>query len=175
MTAQAATIERMRRNLAARGATASPSGPAAEDLLRRGEISPEVAADLGRIEAVLEAMFLAMGADGSVAREELDLIWDAARALGSEEISGDAVKALLRSLGSRLREEGWDARLRAVTERLGSDRDLAEGAFALAAVVAMADDEISAGENGLVEKLAAGLGIDDARFCEILDDLKRDA
>ncbi len=150
---------------------AAPS-PACEALIAAGRLTAEEGAVLEPVEPVLEAMFLMMGADGSAAREELDMIWDAARHLTGDRVPGEAVKRLVSHYVDQLKRDGWTTRLRAVAAGLAEDRVRAEAAFALAAAVAMADRVVSLEENVLVDQLSELLAIDDARCCEILEQVK---
>lgn len=171
MKVQAKTIERIKGELGEGGGEATPS-PACEELIAAGKLTAEEAAALEPVEAIVETMFLMMGADGAAAREELDLIWDAAKGLAGPSVSGEAVKRLVSYYVDQLKRDGWTTRLRAVGAGLSEDRVKAEAAFALAAAVAMADQVVSLEENVLVDQLAEVLAIDDARCCEILDQVK---
>jgi tellurite resistance protein len=69
---------------------------------------------------------------------------------------------------------GRDERLKQIAHAIGEDAHRAEGAFALAAAVALADDEVAVEENALVHQLGQWLGITTERAGEILDQLEDD-
>jgi tellurite resistance protein len=64
--------------------------------------------------------------------------------------------------------------LHEVAEELAEDPIEAEGAFALAAALALADDDVSDEENAFINQLAEWFGISSERATEILDQLAED-
>jgi hypothetical protein len=81
---------------------------------------------------------------------------------------------MLDAAGKRVAEEGREARLQAVVESLHEDAARAEVAFVLAAAIAFADNAIADEENETLNSLAEGLGIDEGRANELLDDVEKD-
>ena len=80
---------------------------------------------------------------------------------------------MLENYERRLREEGRDERLRQIAETIAEEPAEAEGAFALAAAVALADDEVADEENALINQLAEWFGIAPERSAEILTSWKK--
>jgi hypothetical protein len=74
----------------------------------------------------------------------------------------------------RVESEGRDARMKEVVASLHEDKARAEVAFVLAAAIAFADNAIADEENDTLNSLAEGLGIDEARANELLDDVEKD-
>jgi len=81
---------------------------------------------------------------------------------------------MLETYAQRLAESGRDARLHEIAEELADNTSEAEGAFALAAAVALADDDVSDEENAFINQLAEWFGIAEERASEILDQLEYD-
>jgi hypothetical protein len=61
-----------------------------------------------------------------------------------------------------------------VVEALQADKARGEVAFVLAAAIAFADNAIADEENETLNTLAEGLGIDEGRANELLDDVEKD-
>ena len=59
-------------------------------------------------------------------------------------------------------------------DQIAEDPNEAEGAFALAAAIALADDDVSDEENAFINQLAEWFGISGERAAEILDQLEED-
>ena len=81
---------------------------------------------------------------------------------------------MLENYEVRLKGQGKDARLQEIASEIAEDPHEAEGAFALAAAVALADDEVADEENDLINQLADWFGIPPERTGEILDQLEED-
>jgi len=64
--------------------------------------------------------------------------------------------------------------LQEIAEEIADDPNEAEGAFLLAAAVALADDDVRDEENAFINQLAEWFGIADERAAEILDQLEDD-
>lgn len=82
---------------------------------------------------------------------------------------------MIENYQKRLAEQGRDARLQEIAEEIAEEPSEAEGAFALAAAVALADEEIADEENALINQLAEWFGISEERAGQILDQLEDDA
>lgn len=144
-------------------------------------VSPEVAESMqatAEYGPLCEAMFLMMSADGAVDAEERDVLRGALR-----NLSGDALRtaqidamldAMLDAASKRASEEGRARRMQDVIDELHEDRARAEVAFVLAAAIAFADNAIADQENDVLNALADGLGIDEARANELLDSVEQD-
>lgn len=176
MKLQTVTIERLRDALLQSGRRPSMViSSAYETLTREGLLSPEEAHALSRVDALAETMFLMMSADGRVDPVERDAVRGAIRGLTGNLLRSGTINVMLENYAKRLAEQGRDARLQEIAAEIAESTSDAEGAFALAAAVALADDEVSAEENAFINQLAEWFGIDDERAAEILDQLEDDA
>lgn len=176
MKLKTATIERLRDELILTGRRPSVVlSSAYETLTREGLLGPEEANALSRVDPLAETMFLMMSADGVVAPAERDAVRGAIRGLTDGVLRTGTMNVMLESYGERLREQGRDARLREIASELGEEPTEAEGAFALAAAVALADDEVAEEENALINQLADWFGIVPERATELLDRLEEDS
>jgi tellurite resistance protein len=81
---------------------------------------------------------------------------------------------MLENYAKRLAEQGRDARLQEIASEIAEETSEAEGAFALSAAIALADDEITDEENEFINQLAEWFGIVPERAAEILDQLEED-
>jgi tellurite resistance protein len=145
-----------------------------ETLTREGLLGPEEVAAISRVEPLAETMFLMMAADGTLAETERDAVRGALRGLTNDLLRTGTINVLLETYQKRLVESGRDARLREIALEIGEEPSEAEGAFALAAAVAFADDEVSEEENTFINQLAEWFGISESRAGEILDQLEED-
>ncbi|MEB2311160.1 MAG: TerB family tellurite resistance protein [Sorangiineae bacterium] len=114
-----------------------------------------------------EVMVLIMVADGEIHDAEREVLRGALRQLEPRVRTSHLVEMLARAESARARE-GVEARLRAVAAALEDDPVRGEVAYVLGAAVAWADDDVSLGENALLEELAEALGIGEARSEELL-------
>ena len=145
-----------------------------ETLTREGLLSTEEIAALNRVDALAETMFLMMAADGKLAPAEHDAVRGAIRGLTDNALRTGTINVMLENYQGRLDAEGRDERLRQIAETVGEEPTEAEGAFALAAAVALADDAIAEEENALINQLAEWFGIGQERSRAILDQLEED-
>jgi len=145
-----------------------------EALARAGMLTPEESGALDRVDPLAETMFLMMAADGTVSEVERDAVRGAIRGLTDNLLRSGTIDVMLEGYAKRLAEQGRDARLHEIAEQLSEEPSEAEGAFALAAAIALADDEIDDAENELVNQLAEWFGIAPSRAEEILDQLDED-
>src|SRR5262245_46793598 len=175
MKIETATIRRLRDALLQSGRRPSTvMSSAYEVLTRQGLLSPEESAALSRVEPLAETMFLMMAADGKVAEPERDAVRGAIRGLTDNLLRSGTIKVMLEIYEGRLKEQGREARLREIAESLADEPHEAEGAFALAAAVALADDDVADEENSLINQLAEWFQISEERANEILDQLEED-
>ncbi len=121
-----------------------------------------------------EAMYLMMSADGKIEGPEREVLKGALRNLSGDGIRSVEIDALLDAAGKNVADEGREARMQEVVKALQSDPARAEVAFVLAAAIAFADNAIADEENELLNQFAEGLGIDEARANELLDDVESD-
>jgi tellurite resistance protein len=175
MKIETATIKRLRDALLASGRRPTlVLSPAYETLTREGLLSQEETLALTRIDPLAETMFLMMSADGKIADAEKDVIRGAVRGLSDNLLRSGTINVMLENYAKRLSTEGREQRLRQIAEEIAEEPSEAEGAFALAAAVALADDEIADEENTLINQLAEWFAISAERADEILDQLEED-
>ena len=175
MKLQTATIERLRDALLQSGRRPTMvSSSAYETLTREGLLTPEEVGSINRVGPLAETMFLMMAADGTLAETEKDAIRGAIRGLTDNLLRSGTINVMLETYEQRLLASGRDARLHELADELAEDPIEAEGAFALAAAVALADDEVSDEENAFINQLAEWFGISPERSAEILDQLEDD-
>jgi uncharacterized tellurite resistance protein B-like protein len=164
------TVARLRDQLRGRGRTPSEP-PAPPDAAGEAQALEWASAEYGPI---CEAMFLMMSADGSVSREERDVLAGALRNLSGDAVRSTHVDALIEAASRRVAESGRDASLQRVVAQLRGDAARAEVAFVLAAAIAFADSAIADEENEALNRLAEALGIDDARAERLLVSVEAD-
>ena len=121
-----------------------------------------------------EAMYLMMSADGRIGNEEREVLKGALRNLSGDTIRTAHMEAMLDAAGKHVADEGRTARMREVVSRLHDDRARAEVAFVLAAAIAFADNAIADEENETLNDFAEGLGIEEARANQLLDEVEAD-
>ena len=102
---------------------------------------------------------------------ERDALRGGIRTLVGDALANGTIDFMLRSYAQSLAREGREARLRAVAEALRSNPEDAEGAFALAAAIAVADDHVAPSEDDLIRRFAEWLELDERRASAILNDL----
>ncbi|MDB4944963.1 MAG: hypothetical protein JWP97_4497 [Labilithrix sp.] len=167
------TIVRLRDQLKARGQRPSLVGAAAGD----ADLSADAALELAMLAEygpLCESMYLMMSADGTVGDAERDVLKGALRNLAGDAIRSSHIDTMLAVAEKRVTEEGRESRFQAVVGALHGDKARAEVAFVLAAAIAFADNAIADEENETLNDLAEGLGIDEGRANELLDDVEKD-
>jgi tellurite resistance protein len=88
--------------------------------------------------------------------------------LSGDQLPGAELDILLEQFEAGYLAEGIEARLESVTNWLAADRDDAEAAFTLAAVMAVADRRVDASEHRILEDLRELLGISPERAEELV-------
>lgn len=175
MNIRTATIRRLRDALLQSGRRAEAvESPAYETLTRAGLLSDDEQGALTRVNPMAETMFLMMSADGKVTETERDAVRGAIRGLTGGILHDGTIQVMLEAYEEALARDGRKARLQAIGGSLAGQASDAEGAFALAAAVALADDDVSEEEESLVEQLAKWFGISATRAEQILDQLEED-
>jgi uncharacterized tellurite resistance protein B-like protein len=175
MKIQTVTIARLRDALLQSGRRPSMvTSSAYETLTREGLLTPEEASSIDRIAPLAETMFLMMAADGTLAESERDAIRGAIRGLTDNLLRTGTINVMLEGYEQRLAASGRDARLHEIAETIADNPNEAEGAFVLAAAVALADEEVTSEENAFINQLADWFGIGGARAAELLDQLEDD-
>ena len=127
-----------------------------------------------RFEALFEAMFLMIAADGNIAEEEREVLRGAVRGLTDNAVRSTHIEKLMEECKARA-TEGRDARLKAIAPALQEDPALVEAAFSLAAAIAFAHSDITDEENELINDLAEVLGIEGERAEELLNLLENES
>ncbi len=175
MKIETTTIRRLSEALLQSGRRPSMVvSPAYETLTRQGLLSPEEMAALNRVGPLAETMFLMMSIDGKIEDAERDAVRGAIRGLSDNLLRSGTINVMLEDYDKRLKEQGRDERLREIADEIAEEPSEAEGAFALAAAVALADDEVAEEENAFINQLAEWFGITSERADEILDQLEED-
>jgi tellurite resistance protein len=175
MKIETATIRRLRDALLESGRRESTvMSPAYETLARAGLLSEEERAALSRVDPMAETLFLIMAADGKVTASERDALRGAIRGLAGDLLHEGTMQVMLEQYERSLAREGREARLHTLGAVLSGVPAAAEGAFALAAAVALADDEVAAEERALVEQIREWFGITPERASVILHQLDDD-
>jgi tellurite resistance protein len=175
MKIQTTTIVRLRDALLQSGRRPSVvMSSAYETLTRAGLLSPEETAALTRVDPLAETMFLMMSVDGQISEVERDAVRGAVRGLTDNLLRSGTINVMLENYQKRLEAEGRDERLREIADEIADEPSEAEGAFALAAAIALADDVVADEENAFINQLAEWFGISEARSSEILDQLQFD-
>lgn len=175
MKIQTTTIARLRDALLQSGRRPSMvMSSAYETLTRSGLLSPEETAALTRVDPLAETMFLMMAVDGTISEAERDAVRGAIRGLTDNLLRTGTINVMIENYQKRLEAEGRDERLREIADAIADEPTEAEGAFALAAAIALADDVVAEEENEFINQLAEWFGISEARASEILDQLQGD-
>ncbi len=179
MKIETATIRRLRDALLESGRRASAvMSPAYETLARAGLLTEDEQSALTRVDPMAETLFLMMAADGKVTASERDALRGAIRGLAGDVLHEGTIQVMLEQYERSLAKEGREARLKSLGATLSGVPASAEGAFALAAAVALADDEVADEERALVDQIRNWFGISSDRASVILhqlDDDKSDA
>lgn len=175
MKIETATIRRLRDALLESGRRASTiMSPAYETLARAGLLTEEEKTALDRVDPMAETLFLMIAADGKVTESERDALRGAIRGLAGDALHEGTIRVMLEQYERSLQKEGREARLRSLGTILSGIPAAAEGAFALAAAVALADDEVADEERALVDQIREWFGITSERASIILHQLDHD-
>ncbi|HTM46008.1 MAG TPA: TerB family tellurite resistance protein [Polyangiaceae bacterium] len=140
-------------------------------LMQQGLLGDAEKAALTRVDPVAETMFLMMAADGDLKADERVAIRGAIRGLTAELLADGIIDVMLENYRALLTNEGREQRLQQIAGALAYDVQSAEGAFALAAAVALADRHVDPAELELISRLAEWFGISAARATSILDQI----
>jgi tellurite resistance protein len=121
-----------------------------------------------------EAMYLMMSADGEVGQDEREVLKGALRNLSGDGIRTAHMDAMLETAAKNVADQGREERMKELVGQLKEDRARAEVAFVLAAAIAFADNAIADEENETLNDFAEGLGIDESRANQLLDEVEAD-
>lgn len=123
-----------------------------------------------RMEALIEAMYIAANADEDFGPKEREQFVSNVVGICNGAIKPEEVKGVLLKLKGKAKE-GREARLKSIAGRLPTKADK-EHAFALACNMALADGIVLDEEKEFTAELAKALGIDDGRADSILDEIR---
>lgn len=175
MKIQTATITRLRDTLLQSGRREAVVVTSAyETLAREGLLDDDETSAVEQVSPLAETMFLMMAADGSLAEQERDALRGAVIGLSSDKIHPGTINVMLESFQVLLDKEGRDERLKKIAVQIKDDPNQSEGAFALAAAIALADDNVEEGETAVMKQLAEWFEISEERQHAILQDLDHD-
>ena len=120
--------------------------------------------DLGQkhdeIDAILEAAYMAIAADGVVTRTETEAFIRVMIQLFGPGVTGDHVAEVIETYEDALDRVGFRQRMRALAARLGR-RELREAAYQLAYAMVMCDLDTNVHEFEFAQVLQEELGLDE--------------
>ncbi|MCS6902431.1 MAG: tellurite resistance TerB family protein [Myxococcales bacterium] len=123
------------------------------------------------LDALLEAMFLLALADGELDEEEVRQMAGACKRLLGPLVEAD-LEGLFLYWSAAIAEEGWERRMRRISAEVAGTA-LAEPAFRLAVLVALADGRIAPDEAEGIDLMAQALGIRPDSAAHIVQDVVR--
>jgi len=168
------TIERLRDALLTSGRRQSDVISSAHaTLARQGLLTDQEKDAIRRVDAVAEVMFLVMAADEQITDTEYAAVRGAIRGLTGDVLSDGVIDVLVEDYALRLRDNGRETRLKQVASSMTDEAEI-ESAFAMAAAVALADDDVAESESAVLDDLAQWFGIGPARVRVLLDQLADD-
>lgn len=124
------------------------------------------------LDALLEAMFLLAIADGDLDEEEVRHLARACKRLLGPLVEAD-LEGLFLHWSAAIADEGWERRMRSISSAVAGTA-LAEPAFRLAVLVALADGRMDPGEADGIDLMAQALGIRPDAAANIVQDVVRD-
>jgi tellurite resistance protein len=127
-----------------------------------------------KLQALIEAMFLAATADGEFAPEESLQFSATIEALTDKQIDRASIQKRVAELSALLKKEGRPARLSAVAQRLPAGMGR-ETALILAAAITASDGQVVERENDLLADLAEALEVPQTRATELIAKVHRTA
>lgn len=168
------TIERLRDALLASGKRrGAVTSSAYRTLAREGLLTDAENEALERIGPAAEAMFLVIAADEQVTDTELAALRGAIRGLTGDVLSDDIVQVLMEKFARRLLDQGRKARLTEIAKATLESGE-ASNTFALAAAVALADNQVTSTESEVIVELQSYFELSDEQVAGILGELKSD-
>jgi tellurite resistance protein len=159
------TLLRLRDELRRSGERRSIPPPAPRDL------PPDVLAIVQRVAPMCELLYLVMVADDHSDQRELEVLRGAIHVLTEDALRTPVIDGMLERFEAAANQFGREGRLAQVSALLSADRQDAEAAFTLAAVMAIADESPDDQERAWLEELRQLLGIKLARATELLGEL----
>jgi tellurite resistance protein len=125
-----------------------------------------------KLEALVEAMFLAASADGEFSTVERAHFLKSAESLTDGRLATARIATLVAEAGQALAREGRKARLASVTSRL-PDAGSRRVALSLAIQVTAADGIVRTSERELIFEAAEALEIDRDEAADLVKELAR--
>jgi tellurite resistance protein len=110
-------------------------------------------------EAIVEGAYLVASADGVIDASERATFEKVVAAACGGIVTEEQVTALVADLGDELKEDGLDARVKAVADR-APKRPQGEEVLRIAALLAQASEDVSAVERDVLVKLATACNLD---------------
>jgi tellurite resistance protein len=159
-------LDGLRRTLIERGEAPRRARPFGSLVPKLGSLALQALVE--RVAPFCEVLYLMMVADGTCDLAERDVLRGVATMLSGDQLPGAELDILLEQFEAGYLAEGIEARLESVTNWLAADRDDAEAAFTLAAVMAVADRRVDASEHRILEDLRELLGISPERAEELV-------
>ena len=131
----------------------------------------ELSAVMRRAEPFAETMYLVMMADGDAGDDERRALTGAFHVLTQGAANEEIVAGLLSEFEQRERQQGVQGRLQQLGAHLSANAEDRETAFALGAVVALADHTVDVRESAVIQSLAEFYGVSSRRVGALLNDL----
>jgi len=133
---------------------------------QRRELQAELA---GRaLAGLVDAGVIAACADGEIAAEELDVVADVIQGFAQGEASNRDIRELMAASAEAITEQGYEARLDALSENLFNDELKALGLHVAAAVL-LSDSDYNEDEDEVYDDIADALDIDEDTATEIFN------
>ncbi len=174
MNLRTSTIERLRDALLTSGRRKGAFTSSADRVLfREGLLGEKEQEAIKRVDPLAETMFLVMAADEQITDTEVAALLGAIRGLVGDVLSAEMVQLMIESYALRLQNEGQEKRLEAIACAL-KDPGEAVNAFALAAALALADDEIDSEESAILSRLKSLFALDEEEVAAVLGELRQD-
>lgn len=114
--------------------------------------------ELPRLEALIELLFLAAYADGTISAEERAVLRQKVLEGSQGRLSTETVEAMLDSIEATLAQQGREVRFQSIRRRLG-ERRLRLEALALAGQILRADHQVDLREASWMARAAEALEI----------------
>lgn len=131
-------------------------------------VSPEEDAVVDRFRPFAQLFYLVASSDGAIDADERHVMRGAFEALTGGRVGRERLLALEAELVSRAATRDRDELMESVCSSLSHDREDAELALTLAAVVAYADRHVDPKEEALLDQLASWMGISRHRATVLL-------
>lgn len=123
------------------------------------------------LQGFVDAGILMAAADGEITTEEYDQVADVISGFLDGRVSNRDIRAIINESVEMLEDQGYDARLDALSANLVT-QELREVAFQVASAVLVADGEYNEDDEGdAYDDIADALDIDQDRAQELFDEV----